>query len=192
MKDNSCVTKDNRNTMTIIFSIVLIIIAIACMLIYFTKGKVTISGSLPGDQQNPSLQCVANNLNYPFFRYDESKGKTTEINAIFYNDKLGSISIIHTLYYDNIDQADGSEAQNHASMGIHFAKDGLGSDPFSAHYSKQQDRMSMTLYAKSSELSEISGKYFLINDIDIGSPIETYENMYKSLGFICTKTEQIN
>ena len=185
-------TKNNRNTLAIIFSIILIITAIVCTLIYFTKGKVTISGSFYGDQQNPSLQCVANDLNYPFFRYDESKGKTTEINAIFYNDKLGSISIMHTLYYDNIDQADGSEAQNHASMGIHFAEDGLGSDPFSAHYSKQQDKMSMTLYARSSELNEVSGKYFLIKGINIDSSMETYENMYESLGFNCVKTEQTN
>ena len=77
-------------------------------------------------------------------------------------------------------------------MGIHFTEDGLGSDPFSAHYSKQQDKMSMTLYARSSELNEVSGKYFLIKGINIDSSIETYENMYESLGFSCTKTEQIN
>ena len=173
MKDSSF--KNGKNTFITIFLIVLIVGVFICALFYFTKGKVTVSGSFQDDEQNSSLQCITNDLSYPFFRYDESIDKTTEVNAIFYSNKLGSISIIYTLYYDNIEQVDGSEAQNHASMGIYFAEDGLGADPFSAHYSKQQNKMSMTLYAKAPELNKISGKYFLIKGIDIDSPIGTYE-----------------
>lgn len=181
--------KSKSNTIIIICAALVSIIAVVCIILFLTKGSTVVSGSYPENQKSVSLRCSADGFGYPFFRYDESNSKNTKIYVIFYENAVDSISINHTLYYDNIEESTGSEAQNHASMGIHFAEDGLGADPFSAHYSKQQDKMSMTLYAKAQELNNVSSKYFLIKDISVGSSIDEYMEMYKVQGFSCLKSD---
>ena len=167
----------------------ILLIAIAGFFIAFaTSEKVTTTGGYPEDYKNASLRCIANNQDYPFFRYGKSNSKTTSVSIIFANDGLDSISIVHELHYGDQREVEGSEAQNHAAMGIRFADDGLGTDPFSAHYSKQDGIMSMTLYAKVSELTSIAKKYFLIqDDFNINSSISDYVKMYKMQNFTCTK-----
>lgn len=161
-------------------------VVIVCVLLYLTEDHVVVNDNHPESQKNVSLRCSANNLDYPFFRYDESISKTTDIDVIFHDSIVGSISIKHTLYYDSIEESIGSEAQNHASMGIHFAEDGLGTDPFSAHYSKQENGMSMTLYAKGIELNSVSIKYFLADSLEAKSSPEDFLNKYKLQGFACS------
>lgn len=152
------------------------------------SGGTTTRGSYPNNQKNISLHCTARDLTYPFFRYDNANSKSTVINAVFKDANLDSISIVHTLYYSDKKEVEGSEAQNHAAMGIKFAEDGLGSDPFSAHYSKQDDAMSMTLFAQSDELTAKARKYFLIEDnASTNLSVSALTSIYQKQNFTCTK-----
>lgn len=178
-----------KRTLTIVGSICLIGAAVFFVLTFLNHESRTTSGGYPEPEKSSFITCTSTGLDYPYYRYDNSLRKETEVNMIFRDEIIDSISLTHILFYNNEQESIGSEAQNHASMGIHFAKDGLGADPFSAHYSIESDRMTMSLYAKATDLSQSASKYFLLNHSENKLQKTEYKKIYESQGFKCDITD---
>lgn len=160
----------------------LIFIAIILILMFFMQGSTIVSGEFPDTKKIESLSCVAENIDYPTFTYDNSKRKTIKVNVTFNNDDLQSISLVHTLYYNNDKEVTDSEALNHAAVNI----DSKAADIFDAHYSKFSDAMTMTMYAERKNINNTNKKYAMLNLIYVDNLDKASVKWnYETLGFDC-------
>lgn len=175
--------KRKKNSATIIGIILAAIIIVLSILLL--NGKTTTTGSYPDDISDESLTCTAENIDYPFFAYDNAIKKEAEINVLFSRDKLKSIALTYSLYYNNAQSITGSEAHNHAAMNISFGKNSMGADALNANYAKLEDRMRMNLYASGNEISNITLRYFFITTDNIPENVTTFKNIYQGIGFKC-------
>lgn len=176
--------KRNLKISAIIIGIILAVIIIV-LFILLLNGKTTTTGNYPDNVSDESLTCTANNIKYPFFTYDNATKKEAEINILFSRDKLKSIALTYSLYYDNQQSITGSEAHNHAAMNISFGKNGMGADALNANYAKLENRMRMSLYANGNEISNISLQYFFITTNSIPENVAAFKNIYQGIGFKC-------
>lgn len=168
-----------------ILGIVVCVVALAILM----KGETKTSGQNPTNIEGSTLTCRSESINYPIVTYDNSTSKNLKITANSYGDKVGAISLIYELFYNDTQKITASEAHNHAAMNISFGKDGLSADAFSANYSKMENSMKMSLYANTDSIKPISAKYFMIN-IDetenLPNTIQEYQANYEKQGFVCT------
>ena len=146
-------------------SVILIFVAIVIFLIAALNGKTVVTGEFDGNKVTETLVCESERVNYPFFKYDNSNSKSLKINAIFEDEKIGSISLFYKLNYSNEEMAKKSESVNHAAMSESFASDGMKFDDLNSKYSFLDNSLQMSLYAKNSELNEKSLRYFMLYNI---------------------------
>lgn len=167
--------------------IFLVLIAGIFLVWFLMKGKTTISGNWPEPETSQSITCEIDNFAYPFFAYDKSTKKNIKINIIFNNDNLYSIALINTLYYDTENAIASSEAINHASMGLSFADNDLDAESLGMSFSKLQDSLKMSLYAKKSEINNQSAKYFMLEktSADGAYTFDEIKYLYENKGFNC-------
>lgn len=159
---------------------------IIILIIFLSSSKTTISGQYPDVKNNDTLTCKANGVNYPFFTYDNSVEKNIKINVLFVEDNVRSISLIYSLYYNDNSAIVASEAHNHAAMNINFANDGLKPDALGATYSRLDDNMKMSLFLYSSEFTDVSKKYILVdNENVLPKSIEDFRRNYEKQNFEC-------
>ena len=102
---------------------------------------------------------------------------------------MKSISLLHTLQYNNKDEVKSSEAQNHAAVGAALGDDGMGGDDLALSFSQQDDSLTMSIYAVAADFNYPANKYFLARDVSRNVDIDTLANKYESQGFVCTKEE---
>lgn len=179
-----------KSNLLVVLSFSLFIFAILVFFVFMMQGTTTTSGGYPENTKNSSILCNNDGLSYPFFRYDESIEKNTEITALFNDGSLKSISLRHTLSYNSESLVTTSEAQNHAAMNISFGNNRLEADAFSARYSKSDNKMIMNLYASQSDLKAANGnRYFLLDRLSIDSSIDQYKDYYEKQGFVCKINE---
>ena len=184
MEPEDKVKKKKKNTGILIIGTVFVAIIII-LLIFLMQGKTTTSGNYPENMSDEALSCEANNIDYPIFTYDNAIKKEAKVNILFSKDKIKSISLSYSLYYNDEEKIIGSEAHNHAAMNISFGKNSMGADALNANYAKLEDKMRMSLYASGSDITTITLKYFLINTESIPDKITDYEDIYKDKGFKC-------
>lgn len=163
----------------------------ACIVsvIILMQGETKTSGQNPANVEGKTLVCESTGISYPITTYDNSTNKDLRIILNSYNNKIDTIYLAYELFYNNSQQIVASEAINHADMNTSFGKNSLGADAFNAHYSKMENSMKMTLYAKADEINPITAKYFMINARDteeIPNNIQEYQNNYEQQGFACT------
>lgn len=195
MESNQALKKDKshdaKTTKAILIALcVIFVIAILAVVIWrLMQGTETTTGDWAATESNDSLTCEVNNMEYPFFEYDNATKKNTKVNVIFDNaDKLSTISLKQTMYYDSASEINASEAFNHAAMNISFQNNGLGADAFNATYTLLEDSMRMSLYANASKINGVSVKYFLL-DQEGGTTnynLTTVQKIYEDKGFKCT------
>lgn len=165
--------------------IIVCIIAVAIILLIFgMQGKTTITGGYPDPVSNSSLSCKSEGISYPIATYDNSTKKTLDIDAIFRNNLIDSISLKYTLYYENNADIIGSEAHNHAAMNKSFYQNGLNTDEFNLHLQKHEDRMAMSLYAAKADLANNAARKYFILEQDT-STITDIKSAYEKQGFVC-------
>ena len=182
MSESGGMKKINITNLTRWAGMTLIFIAIILTLIFFMRGSTAIIGNYPDHETLDSLSCVAEGIDYPTYVYDNSKRKSTKINATFNDNKLTTISLVHILYYDDSRKVTDSEALNHAAVNI----DSQNADIFSAHYSKFSDAMSMTMYAELKDITNSTKKYMMLNLISADNLTkESVKWNYETQGFVC-------
>lgn len=163
----------------------LILTAVALLIWFFLNGQTKVSGEYTGAVRTSSLTCKVDNVMYPIFTVDDATKKETEVKVLFSEERMKSISLTETLYYNSLEEAKRSEAHNHAAMNESFGAAGLEADAFNANYVAQEDRMSMTLYATSSEYNEITAKYFFTKGTNKNSSMEEFTKALNSQGLSC-------
>lgn len=164
---------------------ILALAAIVLIIMFLLRGETTVTNSDPETVNRTTVSCEVTDLEYPFFRYDNSTKKTTKVTFLFNDDKFKTISLAQTMHYDDSDSVRGSEAQNHAAMNISFGENGLDADAFSASYSMQDDKMIMTLYATGEDFDTNTSKYFLARNYSSRSTLDGLKKNYTEQGFTC-------
>lgn len=184
--------KQNNNSLIGLISVGLVIAFIVIFLIFLLRGETKVSGEYQEDIKDISLSCKKENLAYPFFSYDKSVKKETEINIIFGTNIFQSISLRHDLYYEDSTQINGSEAHNHAEMNAHFSRDNLDSEALNIKFARLSDKMSTSIYLPASKIDSVTAKYFLIdryNDYSIPTTLDGLKQNYERKGFSCQVSE---
>ena len=165
---------------------VLLLVAVVLILWFLMRGQTTTTGDWQEDERAEFLNCEAEGVSYPIFAYDGSDRKILKINAVFNNDKLSTISLDYKLYYSGPNEVSASEARNHAAMNLSSQEAGLGPDIFNAHYTQFSDALEMILYAKASEITNVSSRYLMLDWIGNNkyTKVDVQEN-YTSKGLNC-------
>ena len=178
--------KNNFNSALI--CVIVLCVVIFGLILFFTTGKTTTTApSSEHTEFSKSVACESSSVDYPLFEYDSSNSKTLQINAVFKNDKLDSVSLMYKLVYDNKDLANKSESINHAAMNVSFGQNGLGADALGATYGKSKNNFQMSIYATDTDLNGQTLKYFML-DSDTEPEEYSQEKLaeaYNSQGLKC-------
>ena len=166
----------------------LFFLIIVLIIIWLLRGKTTKTTEKIPNIETESVYCSSDSFTYPLFRYDEAKSRNLEVKMVFSEEKLKTITLEYSLFYNSKELIEASEAHNHAEMNINFAKSGLNPDSYNAKYTILSDQMRMSLYANSSNFDETAKLYFLIKtEGDFPTDESTLSRNYESQGFTCKK-----
>ncbi len=182
-------TKKNRKAFKLVI-VLLVLTVIVAVIIWLLRGKTTTTSEKIPNVKSSSLICSSNSFVYPIFTYDEAKVRNLNIKIISTEDKLKSISLEYTLFYDSIEAATGSAAHNHGAMNISFGKVGLKPDSYNAKYTILSDQFRMNLYATEKKLDETAKRYFLIEtEGAFPTHVTELKQNYEAQGFTCETSE---
>lgn len=176
--------KSPSSSWLMVMGIVLILVAAVLLVWFFLHGETKVSGGWPEPEVSVAVVCKSESFEYPFFTYDQSSSKTTEINAVFKDDKLSMLSFIYTLGYGNEAASTESEARNHAAMNISFGNAGLEADALGASYSVLSDAMKFSLSADGNAARGIGARYFMLTGGETYNVGRLMAN-YQGQGFEC-------
>ena len=164
----------------------MLLIMVIALIAHFLTGSSKLSGSSIGSKRDStSLSCFNDNMLYPFFRYDNSSKKEIRVDARFIDEDVESISIKLSMSYGNNDEANTSEIQNRAALGIRLGNDGLNADDLSMSYSTNDGTTIISMYADKAKIDNVTEKYFLINDDVLKRSANEYMKLYQTQGFQC-------
>ena len=187
MEEQSGAKKRKSNDLYSIVGIILVLAAVVLLIWFLLKGQTTVEGGFPDPEKTTSISCKASSsFLYPFFKYDNSNGKSTEINATFENDELRKIALIVMMNYGSVEEIEQSEANNHAAMNFSFADAGLGPDAFSSNYARLSSGLKYSISNGADDLYKGGTKYFLLEELNT-SPFKMEDVMsaLKKKGFTC-------
>lgn len=166
---------------------VIITVVIVIIVIFLMNGETKTTGNYPGDATTESLKCVGKNMPYKFFTKDNPSSAEIKINAIFNQDKIDSISLIHRTTYDNEADAETNSNIHKGDMNINFQNKGMKPFSLGAAYSLDKKVAQMSLYATSNELNDDTIKYFMLESLP--KDLNGYKKGYTSQGFKCEITK---
>ena len=170
----------------LVIAILLVVVLLILLGWFFTRGNITTTGDNPEVEKTNFIVCRNNEVFYPYFSYDNSEKKDLEITAIFNGDKLDTVSLVHTLYYSNHEDANRSEVLNHAAFNLETQNAGLGPDIFTAHYSTSNNNLQLTLNAKAKDINDSNAKYLILGELTSGDYTKSIlQRNYKNNGFSC-------
>lgn len=152
------------------------------------RGSHSVGGKYPEDFISNSISCEVNNLAYPFFSsYMEAPlNQTTKVNIIFNEGVIDTISLTHTMYWNDAAKSLTSYNFNHVDMNKSFGAASLGVDALGARYTTTDDKSILSLYATTDELNHTTLKYFLIDTTSTSEKDDSwYEQQYEKQGFAC-------
>ncbi|MBQ3348592.1 hypothetical protein IJG90_03700 [Candidatus Saccharibacteria bacterium] len=161
----------------------LILVAIILIIWFFLRGQTITSGGHPDPVSNDTLNCKNVGMLYPYFSYDESEDKKIEVNIIFSDNVINSISLMADLKYNNEAKVKQSSDINQIALSKSLNNAGLDESSLSAKYSNTGDGFRMSIYATSEKLTTVTKKFFLISDNS--KSVEAYEKSYTDQGFTC-------
>ena len=170
-----------------------IICLVVIILLNLMHGNTTVTNQAIGPISNDLLSCTSNEIIYPFFANNGTDAQTAKVDLIFANDKLKTISLNYTLYYNDTEAVNANEAINHAEMNLNFYKNNLNTDTLNAKYTKIDNSLRFNLYANSSDISRVTVKYFFIRLTDnepLPNTLAEYQSNYESQGMTCIKSNQ--
>ena len=180
--NNNKKKKTNKNWFLLI-GFVLIIGAIVLLLWFLMRGETKTTGGW-SEETSESLTCKASNIDYRYFGTDKApSSNNVQINAIFNNDKLQSISLVRKMTYADAETAKIWSDAHEFYLNDHFGKNGLDFYSFNANFSKNDNVAQMSLYATNSEINDTSIKYFMLDSAP--KNIDGYKKAYIDKGFKC-------
>lgn len=171
--------------------ILLLLVAVVLLILFLTRGTTTVSGGWTESQDTDSLICEANNISYPIFNNEDTKGNL-KINAIFGDKGISSISLIFRAQYESEDARSAGRVNSRIAMEKAFSGSGLDVEALGVNYSSLEDNIfQMSLYATSGDLNNSAYKYFMLDPITSGNQytINAAQKVYKEKGLSCKTRE---
>lgn len=158
--------KNNKSFITVlIVSIIFTILGICLFLWFFANGETTTTGHFPKPETSESLTCESNNIQLPILNTDNTTKTSSKVMVTFTENKLNSISMTYSLYYNSQNQVETSESTNHAKLNLKTQEEGLGPNIFNLHFSKFNDHLEIHMYADSNNITEKTSSYLLLDNI---------------------------
>lgn len=179
--------KSNKNWWILLFILIGVILIVVFIIWLLMQGGVKTTGSYPEDETPETLKCVGKNIPYKFFLKDVPSNAEIKVNAIFTKSKIDSISLVHRTTYDNEDNARVNSNIHEGDMNRNFQNEGMGPYALNASYALEKNVAQMSIYAKSSELSDKSIKYFMLDNLP--DNLNGYKRGYTAQGFTCEVTK---
>lgn len=168
------------------FLLVGVILAIAIIIIVLwllMRGETKTTGDW-SEETSESLTCKASNVAYEYFGADKAtSSNNVQINAVFNNGKIQSISLIRKMTYIDAETAKIWSDSHEFNMNVSFAESGLKAFALNATFNKSENVAQMSLYANKDEITENSIKYFMLNSVP--KNIDEYKKAYTNQGFNC-------
>ncbi len=167
---------------------ILLIVTSAVFFVWFLlSGEVTVTGSYPDPETSNSITCTGTDIIYPYFITDGVYKTTIQTSATFEHDKLSTISLAYSMYYNNPGDISRYITVNQAGLNIATQADGLGANIFNIHFNELKDHAEARLYAEAKDISHRSAKYLMLNS---AINYETYsksviEQIYTRQGLDC-------
>ena len=175
MKREKHRSKSLNETVLVIIGIILFVVAAILLLCFLLKGETKTTGEWTGVRTTESLSCKANNLPYPVYETSSILNSTTQINATFDNDKIGSISLMRKTNYASAEIAKVENDALTAAMNMDFGKNDMKAFALDATFSVDDNTAQMSLYANQSDLNKKSVKYFMLDNLP--SKIDDYQEV---------------
>lgn len=176
-------SKKNWYILALIIGLILIIIFVIWFLM---RGETKTTGDYPEDTTPESLECVGKNIPYKIFA-DTLSDIEIKINGIFINGKIGSISLVYKSKYNSAEAAKTMSDAHEGDMNMSFYKNNMNSYSLNATYTINENVAQMSLYANSSDLNDISAKYFMLDSLP--KNLTEYKKDYIAKGFSCEITK---
>lgn len=170
-------------SIALLFVAVLLIIII--LIINSLLGNTTITNNVTTVEKTQSLECEADDFEYPLMSEETGDKSSIKINAVFDNDKLSTTSLEYKMYFDSKERIERSEVRTRIIMNDHFSEDGLPADTLGVNYTRLEDAMQLSLYSKVKELNSITAKYFLLEDASGHYSYDSVKKVYTDLGLKC-------
>lgn len=160
---------------------------------YFLRGTETVSGRFPDDLKNESLECIANNIEYPYTDAVRPESSETKITAIFYGkEEFSSASFKYTMNFKTPYDAGVAESLSHAQFVNVLTPLGFDFGEFNNKFSIIDNKLILTLHTEENVSDEKSGKFFLITKLPeenrIPKSLNEYRKNYELQGFSCKTT----
>lgn len=179
-----------KTRILLIMGFIMIGLAVILILIFFLRGKTTVTGEFPKSVADSSMKCAGDNIEYPFIHYNEPVTQsTTSANIVFKGEKIGEISLLLADRFSDERAASAGASVAHADMNQSFASNGLIADALSAGYQVSDSTLKMNLFAPADELDRNSSQYFLLDSAMRSKSMAEIKTYYEEHGFICTSSE---
>ena len=176
--------KKSKKSLYISIAVVVVVLILVFVIWFFMKGEVKTTGNYPNDVTPESLSCKARNIDYEYFGNDKvTSSNNVQINAIFYNNKIDTISLVRKMTYLDADTAKIWSDAHEGNMNLSFYSNNMGSYSLGATYTIDNNVAQMSLYAKTDELNDTSIKYFMLDKLP--KNMDEYKKGYSEKGFTC-------
>ena len=180
--------KEHKFLKLLLFLLLLLIIIL--IIIWLLRGSKTISGQYPENVKDETLQCASAEIAYKKAGAVDSDNKELKINALFNDEEqLSTIHLTYTLEYSTEKEAASAEAISHADFNRALGKAGFSAGKFNNKFTILENKLVISLYGTSSDLTEYAGDFFMINSQDsMPKTLSEYRQNYEAQGFSCVSS----
>lgn len=190
MSNNSNSQKSHIPKGTIIFGVVLLVLAV--VLFFALTGRSTVTGAFPASIKTGSAVCSKDKANYPFV--DETDGPkhegTLRIVATFSESKaVQKIALDYTIYYSDEATATQDKPFIVTRFGKWLTDEKLPHDVFNNKFSLVDKKIVLSLVADLEDVDEKNYKYLLLSK-NLGKSLSLVEfrKTFEGKGYKCTTT----
>lgn len=169
-----------------------IIVAISFVFFLLTKGNTTTTTQQKEQVVASSLHCTASDAPNEVFNTLGASPVSYTIDAIFYNDKLDSITNIYKGSYVGKDIKSEIEPYIHGNIDKYLYRHETTPDNAlrSVNYDIFDDQLQISISANGSQINNITAPIFLLSipeNGNIPTALGEYKTAYTNNSFICTE-----
>lgn len=180
--------KKRLNSIIYYFIAVVAIIILAFLLAIIFGGSKSNNVEVSGGGKTTGLKCTDSEMLHPALQDYMPVSHTNTIMANFNEDnELSTITLYYVGDYASPEEAKQAEAYAQADYGLILAKEyGVNVDSFSHSFAIDNNKVNMTITAKSDNVTDKTAPYFLLErDKTFPKNLEGLKKRYEGINFTC-------